>query len=117
MSKMYFFIQKCFFWVILTVISFMAFVPMDTNEIIECNDKINHLLSFYVLAAGAEWSKVGRRERIIPGLVVYGAMIEIIQSFIPGRNCSGLDLGADILGICLFYGSLFICKRLVERFS
>ena len=103
--------RKGFFWMLLCGVSYMAFTPRVSREIISFNDKIIHILAFFALSGAAEWGRISSRWHIIISLVVYGALVEIIQSQIPGRNCSSLDFGADLIGISMYYCFHFIMNR------
>lgn len=64
-------------------------------------DKTNHLLAFTVLAwLGCE-SFPQRTPSLLFGLLAYGALIEILQSFTPYRIAEWHDLLADGLGLLL----------------
>jgi VanZ family protein len=43
------------------------------------------------------------------GIVAYGGLIELGQSYIPGREMSAFDLLANILGVAL--GALVVNRR------
>lgn len=65
-------------------------------------DKANHALAFAVLAANAAlaWRRMPRRALVWAAvLLAYGALIELAQSFVPGRDAEPLDLLADAAGI------------------
>jgi VanZ family protein len=65
-------------------------------------DKIIHFSGFFVLgglAILAAWK--GTPGQTIFALVVYAALTEIAQHFIPGRYFSVLDWGADALGVVI----------------
>lgn len=72
-------------------------------------DKSNHVLAFATLAFLAH--QAWRSERmwlVLVCLLAYGALIEILQSFMPDRYAEWSDLWADGLG--LFFGEA--CARL-----
>lgn len=63
-------------------------------------DPVTHLLFFFVLgflASLIPW----RRSRItlLVLLMLYGALTEVVQMFIPERSAEWLDLGQDVLGL------------------
>jgi VanZ family protein len=79
----------------------LALVPAPPPMLTTGWDKSNHLLAFVVMT----WlgSKVfpQRLATLLLSLLVYGALIEILQSFTATRSAEWLDLFADALGILL----------------
>lgn len=77
-------------------------------------DKIDHVLAFFVLAI------LGCRgySRYIffamLGLVFFGGLIEILQSFTSYRSAEWADLAADIAGLVVGWGSDVLLRK-VER--
>ncbi|MWL87176.1 VanZ family protein [Cupriavidus sp. SW-Y-13] len=62
-------------------------------------DKSNHVLAFSVLTWLAARAWPGRLWRVAGGLIVYGVLIEWLQSMTGYREASWLDLCADAVGI------------------
>lgn len=68
------------------------------------NDKVEHGVAFAVggfLAAWAASSPVRRLRGLHAAIVfcgLWGALDEVHQSSVPGRDCSALDLVADVAG-------------------
>ncbi|MDR1319691.1 MAG: VanZ family protein [Treponema sp.] len=86
-------------------------------------DKAQHLLAYAVLAgAAALWTsrKIWKRRAftvlLCTALAVsaYGAVDEIHQYFVPGRDCNFWDWLADILGAFLGAGAALIIARGVK---
>lgn len=90
----------------------LASAPLGADSV---NDKLAHFLAFVVLAFLADlgWEKA--RFNWIPAVLLtgYGALIEVMQSFVAGRTASLADLGADLLGLLAYW--LLFCP-LVWRF-
>ncbi|MBB3035535.1 VanZ family protein [Alteriqipengyuania lutimaris] len=79
------------------------------------NDKVNHALAFFVLAALAHagWPKAGPL-RVFLVLTVFGALIEGAQYVMAlGREAEVLDLVADMVGTA----AGLIVAHLVLRFA
>jgi len=75
---------------------------------VEGSDKIIHFCEYYILGylifrTMAVWKgkKVSRQAPWITVLIgaLYGLSDEWHQSFVPGRDCSGYDAAADVLGV------------------
>ena len=66
-------------------------------------DKLNHACAFAALAAAACFSLRSARARpaALLALLAYGGLIEIAQTFVPGRNGEWADLLADAVGIAI----------------
>jgi VanZ family protein len=79
----------------------LALVPSPPPMITTGWDKLNHLLAFGVMAWLACKAFPQRLTIVLPGLLAYGALIEIMQSLTPNRSAEWLDLFADSLGILL----------------
>ena len=74
-------------------------------------DKSNHLLGFVVLAmlGHAGWPR--RRWTMLLGLLAYGGLIEVLQSFTSARFAEFGDLIADGLGLLLGEGVAVLYMR------
>jgi len=77
------------------------------------NDKIEHAFAFFTLALLADfsWPKSGFNLRKSLSLLGYGLAIEITQYFLPPRDCSLFDLGADAVGLCVYWMALPVLKN------
>jgi VanZ family protein len=88
----------------LIAISYLAFTPHNTSAVVEVNDKLSHILAFFVLAFLVDFSWPQSRwnpTKYIP-LLGYGLFIEIIQASMPYRIFSSWDLAADALGLIAY---------------
>jgi VanZ family protein len=77
------------------------------------NDKVEHAFAFFTLALLADfsWPESGLNLRKFFSLLGYGLAIEITQYFLPYRSCSAFDLGADAVGLCLYWMALPVLKN------
>ena len=87
-----------------TAISFLAFTDLAIPVVASLPDKLNHATAFAVLALLADYGfptpRFGAAK--ILALAAYGVAIEAVQSFLPHRQASLLDLVADAAGIGLY---------------
>ena len=69
-------------------------------------DKVLHLITYAVFAAlGYHAIKEGRGYLFLClGIVVYSGLIELAQSYIPGRVMSGYDIVANAVGVAIGAG-------------
>lgn len=71
------------------------------TPVVQVDDKAQHMAAFLALAVLAvlgnpRWS-LG--SRVVPGLLLYGLLIEAIQWWLPWREFSWLDWIADAAGV------------------
>lgn len=97
----------------LLVIFFLATTRLSIPVARSINDKVNHMLAFFVLALLVDLSFPAwtLRTKVLL-LIAYGLSIEITQAYLPYRTCSLFDLGADAIGLAL-YG---ICQPVIAYF-
>lgn len=100
-----------FFTCVLAVLV-LALLPSPTPMITTGWDKSNHLLAFGAMTCLGGKAFPRRLANILLGLLAYGALIEILQSFTPNRSADWLDLLADGLGILVGWGLVRMARRL-----
>ena len=98
MNKTY----QMMFYICLVSIEYLATTTQEIKPLEHTWDKANHFIAFmtlYVLLSLAyrHLSVVMK----IALLLAFGMQIEIVQSFIPGRDFSGFDVVADSVGITI----------------
>ncbi|NDP38896.1 MAG: VanZ family protein [Rhodoferax sp.] len=67
-------------------------------------DKGNHLLAFTVLAVLGLRAYPVHTVAVLSGLLVFGGLIELLQSLTPDRMAEWADWLADSLGLLLGWG-------------
>jgi VanZ family protein len=98
----------------LAVVMHLATTQMNYPVVENMNDKVNHILAFYVLGFLADFS-FPRKEfgfSKVLSLLGFGLLIEVIQYFLPYRTFSLYDLGADAAGLAVYWASLPALKHL-----
>lgn len=103
-----------------------SLTDMDLKEFPQVWDKLAHFLEYATLAGcyamiwtRNEWSKRQWLRVLIVGVLAlaYGCTDEYHQSFVEGRDCSALDLVADLTG-GLFGGVVYaVITRILNRFD
>jgi VanZ family protein len=90
--------------VTLIVTMYLATTQWELAIIDDTNDKVKHILAFYVLSFLADYSAPKVRFNLSKGLMIlaYGLLIEVIQYFLPYRENSLYDLAADAIGIAAY---------------
>jgi VanZ family protein len=89
---------------LVVAVGYLALTPHPPEGIDTGWDKLNHVLAFMALAFCAGLSapaSLSARRLSMCGLLAYGALIEVLQLYVPGRSSEWGDLLADAIGIAL----------------
>lgn len=78
-------------------------------------DKTNHLLGFATLAFLGQHAFPRRTFATLCGLLAYGGLIEVLQSFTPDRAAEFGDLVADGLGLLGGWAATHVIAALKPR--
>lgn len=99
--------------VMLIITMYLATAQQAPSVIDNLNDKVNHVLAFYVVAFLADYSAPKVGFNLIKGLAIlgYGLLIEVIQHFLPYREFSLFDLAADGVGVAAYAFSQPVLSR------
>ncbi len=100
------------FYLLILLVAFLSLKPRIQGLDIQVNDKFGHGLAYFVLMVNG-FLAFGKKKEVllILFLVLFGALMEILQGLTPNREASFLDLLANAIGICL--GWLFV--RIFEK--
>jgi VanZ family protein len=84
------------------VLIWLSLAPPRGLPPISVWDKLNHFLAYGTVATFGLGGYTGRRALrvVVPGLILLGVILEVLQYFVPGRDASVLDMLANALG-CL----------------
>lgn len=98
----------------LVVVMHLATTQMNYPVVENMNDKVDHILAFYVLGFLADFSFPRKRFGLskVFSLLGFGLLIEVIQYFLPYRSFSLYDLAADAAGLAVYWFSLPALKHL-----
>ena len=92
--------SAAFFFIFLIAIEYLALTPAQIKLIENSWDKANHFIAFAALYVTLHFGfcrlNLSTKAAI---LLAYGIQIEIMQSFVPNRYFSLLDVVADGIGI------------------
>lgn len=92
------------FWACLIFVLALALMPADSSLPTTGWDKLNHLLVFAIVFLLGRQAYPGRNAEVMLGLLCYGGLIEVLQSFTPYRSAEWEDLIADSLGLIIGWG-------------
>lgn len=98
------------FFIYAVLVAYIS-LRQGTGASIEPWDKLLHLLVYYIFSVfGYRATRAGRGYWLVClGIIAYGGLLELAQSYTPGRYMSGEDMLANTLGVLL--GALVV-KRL-----
>jgi VanZ family protein len=102
------------FYAAAALVAALSLAPGTTLPPTSIGDKVEHVIAYAVLGLlGAASSKRGVT-RVILGLAVFGAAIEMLQTFSPGRSPDLLDVVADIGGAGLGCSLAVLLRRMTS---
>ena len=99
-------------WVLVAAILVLSIVPPSVRPTTQASHGFEHLAIF--LSAGIAFA-IGypSRLKILPGLLVlFCAVVELIQIWVPGRHARMTDFIVDALGSCFGVGLIYAAQRL-----
>ena len=88
-------------WVAIAAVIYFAVCPAEAAPDISGWDKANHSLAFAFLGILAKGAYPGHSIRAHVALAGLGALIEVLQYFVPSRSADWKDFVADVLGIAI----------------
>lgn len=94
---------RFFFWLLLGVILAISVMPAEDAPIVFADDKLNHMLAFFVLSFMARllWPRINTLI-LFSMLAIFGGGIELLQLVMnTGRDSDWMDFAADILAIII----------------
>jgi len=102
-------------WLAIAVVTIVCLLPAsDLPKVPLLNDKLEHALAYFLLAASAVQLFATRRTlwRVATGLLLLGIAIEIAQGlFTSSRAMEGADVLADLSGIIIGMATLWTPLR------
>lgn len=112
--------QETFFKVLFVfgvlVTGWVSLLPRVALPETGVSDKIEHLVAYVVLSLVGCRAFPDQVQRILMGLVLYGIALEGLQSLVPGRVPSLMDIVANTLGVGLGYLFMRVSRRItLER--
>lgn len=85
------------------VVSYLVFSKPSYPQNIPGMDKVGHVGSFFGLSLLAYVAFKPRWYWLVWATAIYGALIEVVQAYIPYRSSDYHDFIADMCGVLLFY--------------
>ncbi|WP_037444972.1 VanZ family protein [Shewanella mangrovi] len=101
---------KFTFLLAVIVVSYLVFSKPSYPQNIPGMDKVGHVGSFFGLTLLAYFAFRPRWYLVFIATACYGALIEVVQSYLPYRSADYHDFIADMCGVVLFYLLLFLSR-------
>jgi len=94
---------RVLFWAWAALVGVLTLSPLPAAPPVPGGDKLHHLLAFLLLGILARfgWRQVPYLALTFPAVLGYGALIELVQAWLPYRSGELSDLLADALGLLL----------------
>jgi VanZ family protein len=117
-------VARIAFWLALTVLSILFLLPQHylAPDIFDWWDKLQHALAFCILTilcllayAGTKKQLQRQVHRIVLAMVLYGALIEVLQSVSGWRYGEFGDWVADVVGVLFAWALFAFTNRYIDR--
>lgn len=94
------------FWTACSAVVFLSLLSVEQLPpgMFDCWDKAQHAVAFLALGVLGLLSYMATPGRVVVGLLVYGAMIELAQAATGWRYSEWQDWLADAIGVGVAYG-------------
>lgn len=101
------------------IVSLLLLMPLPTGSEPMMNDKIAHILIFFVMSflVARAYPQLNFIRILVPLLICYGACVELLQGWSGYRQFSLLDLAADAAGIFLYLLVGGVAKKAGKQMS
>jgi len=100
------------FGVLVAAVFVACMIPVpEALTVFSWQDKLEHVLSFLCLAVLGMIGWPRRVGQLTTGLVLYGGLIEVAQSFTSWRSGDVLDWLADSVGVMLGLAAIVALRR------
>ncbi|MFD2739604.1 VanZ family protein [Sulfitobacter aestuarii] len=96
------------------VIGYLTLIPSDLSQGVPGSDKLYHFLAFAALTLPCAALYPRALLMILPGALLYGGVIELIQPSV-GRSAEWMDFLADMLGTSVGAALGLIINQLLPR--
>ena len=93
------------------VVSYLVFSRPSYSQSIPNLDKVGHIGSFFSLSYLTYLAFRPRWWLLTLSMAGYGTLIEVVQSRLPYRSADIADFVADMVGVALFYSSLWAYRK------
>jgi VanZ family protein len=105
-------------WAAAAAIVVLTVVPPSLRPTTDAPHDVEHAVAFLILGILFGLAYTGRERVLSAGLVVFSAMIEILQLYVPGRHARWIDFVVDAIAavVGIFIGA-FLSRTIQKRGS
>ena len=98
----------------LVIVLVLSLMPVEQIPLSDWNDKLQHWLAFITISGlvDAAWPNSHFNWKKMLFVMVYGGLIEVLQSFTGYREISGADLLADAVGALSYMALIPLWKKI-----
>lgn len=105
---------KVLFWLACLCVAVGSLTPGDSLPPLRGSDKLLHLLGHGGLAFLGGFAYAGRMRIVMPALVGFGVLLEVLQQLVPNRAFDWYDMVANIAGVLLATVLVLLVRRLIS---
>lgn len=105
-------VWKCSFWTSAAAVLVLSLAPTAAELPTTGWDKSNHFIGFFALAVFGLRGYPKQGIALFAGLVIFGGLIELLQSFTSYRRAEWADWIADAIGVMAGYGLGWALRRI-----
>lgn len=93
-------------------ITVLSLLPPRSAPDMHTNDKVGHFIAYAVLSLnfGLWINHIKAHAKYLILLISYGALMEFLQGFVPGRDQSFLDMLANASGVIIGFGINYLVQ-------
>jgi VanZ family protein len=102
-------------WILAATIAVLSLVPPDLRPETGVPHHFEHFLIYAAMAAAFGFAYERSAIALATILVVFCALIEIAQLFVPGRHARFVDFGTDALATCFGLAIASVLKMFSSR--
>jgi VanZ family protein len=104
------------FWSALALLLYMAVarpMPGGPEGALSVNDKLVHGFAYASLTVLGLWGRL-KTGVVLAVLLLHGALIEVLQAWVPDRTADWRDLLANSVGILVVLTAMFMARRFIR---
>ena len=103
---------KWIFFALVGAVGVVSLMPQEALPETGVSDKLEHFAAYAVLGLVGFLAFFRNARQVLFSLMIYGATLEVLQGFVPGRQPSVADALANASGVVLAYCSIFLWKKI-----
>ncbi len=100
-------LKRLVFWCAVIAVGLVSLLPRETLPETGLWDKLEHAAAYAILCVIGVVSYPRKRTHLVLliGLAMYGTALELLQSFVPGREASIADVIANTFGVFIGFAA------------